>query len=143
MSDSVYNRYHSGRLLDGATVMPWTIDRKDLADTVLSFPGQDYMAIVLKVDSLPPTYQGARYYFYEQNGDLDEKEVERRRNYAISTDYTPQGYYPLRFQGKHLLICPLPEEDVSSVVISFEGDISEGEMTLKREQVTPAPTPAP
>ena len=143
VSDSVYNRYHSGRLLDGATVMPWTIDRKDLADTVLSFPGQDYMAIVLKVDSLPPTYQGARYYFYEQNGDLDEKEVERRRNYAISTDYTPQGYYPLRFQGKHLLICPLPEEDVSSVVISFEGDISEGEMTLKREQVTPAPTPAP
>ena len=137
VSDSIYNRYHSGRLLDGATVMPWIIDRKDLADTVLSFPGQDYMAIVLKVDSLPPTYQGARYYFYEQNGDLDEKEVERRRNYAISTDYTPLGYYPLRYQGKHLLICPLPEKDVSSVVISFEGDVSEGEMTLTRENVTP------
>ena len=137
VSDSIYDRYHSGRLLDGATVMPWTIDRTDLADTVLSFPGQDYMAIVLKVDSLPPTYQGARYYFYEQNGDLDKQELERRRNYAISTDYTPLGYYPLHFQGKHLLICPLPEEDVASIVISFEGDISEGEMTLKREKVTP------
>ena len=132
VSDSVYDRYHSGRLLDGATVLPLVSDHPEIADTVLSFPGQDYMAVVLNVDSLPPTYQGARYYFYETNGDLDAAEVERRRNYAISVDYTPLGYYPLRYQGRHLLICPLPGDDVARVVISFDGDISEGEMTLER-----------
>lgn len=133
VTDSVYDRYHSGRLLEGAALMPLVCDHPEIADTVLSFPGQDYMAIVLKVDSLPPTYQQARYYFYETNGNLDAKEVERRRNYAISAEYTPQGYYPLRYQGKHLLICPLPEDDVASIVISFEGDISDGEMTLNRK----------
>lgn len=133
VTDSVYDRYHSGRLLAGATVMPLVCDHPEIADTVLSFPDQDYMAIVLKVDSLPPTYQQARYYFYETNGNLDAQEVERRRNYAISAEYTPLGYYPLRYQGKHLLICPLPEDDVASIVISFEGDISEGEMTLNRK----------
>lgn len=133
VTDSVYDRYHSGRLLAGATVMPLVCDHPEIADTVLSFPDQDYMAIVLKVDFLPPTYQQARYYFYETNGNLDAQEVERRRNYAISAEYTPLGYYPLRYQGKHLLICPLPEDDVASIVISFEGDISEGEMTLNRK----------
>ena len=140
VSDSVYNRFHSGRLLDGATVLPLVTDRPELADTVLSFPGQDYMAVVLKVDSLPPTYQQAHYYYYELNGDLDAQEQERRRNYGISAEYTPQGYYPLWYQGKHLLICPLLGDDVSTVVISFEGDISDGEMTLKRK---PAEAPAP
>jgi len=134
VSDSVYTRFHSGRLLDGARVLPLTCDHPEIADTVLAFDGQDYMAVVLKVDSLPPTYQEARYYFFEQNGDLDAKELERRRNYGISSEFTPQGYYPLDFQDKHLLICPLLGDDVSSVEISFKGDISDGEMTLTRKQ---------
>ena len=132
VSDSVYERFHSGRLLDGATVLPLKCDHPEIADTVLCFPDQDYMAIIIKGDTLPPTYQGAKYYYYETNGDLDQEEQERRRNYGISADFTPQGYYPLYYQGKQLLICPLPTDDVSSIVISFKGDVSDGGMTLKR-----------
>jgi hypothetical protein len=132
VSDSVYERYHSGRLLDGATLLPLKCDHPEIADTIWSFPDQDYMAIVIKGDTLPPTYQGAKYYFYETNGDLDQEEQERRRNYGISAEYTPIGYYPLYYQGKQLLICPLPTDDVASIVISFQGDVSEGEMTLTR-----------
>ena len=90
------------------------------------------MAIVIKGDTLPPTYQGAKYYFYETNGNLDQEEQERRRNYGISAEYTPIGYYPLYYQGKQLLICQLPGDDVASIVISFKGDVSDGEMTLTR-----------
>ncbi|MBQ6079967.1 MAG: hypothetical protein IJK93_06795 [Muribaculaceae bacterium] len=132
VSDSVYERYHSGRLLDGATLLPLKCDHPEIADTIWSFPDQDYMAIVIKGDTLPPTYQGAKYYFYETNGNLDQEEQERRRNYGISAEYTPIGYYPLYYQGKQLLICQLPGDDVASIVISFKGDVSDGEMTLTR-----------
>lgn len=132
VSDSVYERYHSGRLLDGATLLPLKCDHPEITDTIWSFPDQDYMAIVIKGDTLPPTYQGAKYYFYETNGNLDQEEQERRRNYGISAEYTPIGYYPLYYQGKQLLICQLPGDDVASIVISFKGDVSDGEMTLTR-----------
>lgn len=132
VSDSVYERYHSGRLLDGAILLPLKCDHPEIADTIWSFPDQDYMAIVIKGDTLPPTYQGAKYYFYETNGNLDQEEQERRRNYGISAEYTPIGYYPLYYQGKQLLICQLPGDDVASIVISFKGDVSDGEMTLTR-----------
>lgn len=132
VSDSVYERFHSGRLLDGATLLPLKCDHPEIADSVLGFPDQDYMAIIIKGDTLPPTYQGAKYYFYEANGDLDSEEQERRRNYGISAEYTPIGYYPLYYQGKQLLICQLPTNDVASIVISFKGDVSDGEMTLTR-----------
>lgn len=130
--DSVYDRYHSGRLLDGAMVLPLTSDRPEVADTVLGFQGQDYMAIVLKVDTIPHTYQEARYYFAQTTQSLDAEELERRSNYGLTTEYSPMSYYPVEYQSKHLLICPLITDDISRVVISLDGELSQGELTFTR-----------
>lgn len=130
--DSVYDRYHSGRLLDGARMIPLTSDRPEIADTVLAFPGQDYMAIVLNVDSLPHNYQEARYYFTQTDQSLDAEELERRSNYGLTTEYSPMSYYPIEYQGKHVLICPLITDDISRIVISLEGELSHGEMSFTR-----------
>lgn len=130
--DSVYDRYHAGRLLDGATVMPLVSDRPEIADTVLTFPGQDYMAILLKTDTIPHTYQEARYYFYQSTQSLDAEELERRANYGLTMEYSPMSYYPIDYQGRRLLICPFMEDDVEHIVISLDGELSEGEITFKR-----------
>jgi hypothetical protein len=130
--DSVYDRYHSGRLFDGAMALPLTSDRPEVADTVLGFQGQDYMAIVLKVDTIPHTYQEARYYFAQTTQSLDAEELERRSNYGLTTEYSPMSYYPVEYQGKHLLICPLITDDISRVVISLDGELSQGELTFIR-----------
>ena len=53
VDDSVYARYHEGRLLDGAKPMPMVSDRPEIADTVLLIAGQDYMIIPVKGDTLP------------------------------------------------------------------------------------------
>jgi hypothetical protein len=112
--------------------MPLVSDRPEIADTVLTFPGQDYMAILLKTDTIPHTYQEARYYFYQSTQSLDAEELERRANYGLTMEYSPMSYYPIDYQGRRLLICPFMEDDVEHIVISLDGELSEGEITFKR-----------
>ena len=136
VSDSVYDRYHAGRLLDGAEVMPWTSDHPDLIGNLLAFPGQDYLVAELCVDSLPFTSQQARYYNAPEGEVLTEKELAYRRRYGLSTDYTPCGFYPLRYQGKLLLIFPILDEGISHVVFPIDDNLPPSEVTLTRVQAT-------
>ena len=134
VSDSVYDRYHSGRLLDGAELLPLVSDRPEIADTVLSIPDQDYMVVVLNVDTLPPTPQCADYYLSSPNTDMDADQKRFRRNYGLSTDYVPQGFYPLYYQGRQLLVFPLIDESTSHIVFQLDYDGDLGKMTLSRKK---------
>ena len=115
VSDSVYARYHEGRLLDGAIELPVTCDRPDVVDTVWYFTDQDYMVITLKVDSLPFTCQQATYIFAPNSTGLEPDEIEFRRSYGLATDRTSYGFYPLRYQGRLVLVFQLVDESVGSV----------------------------
>ena len=134
VSDSVYDRYHSGRLLDGAELLPLVSDRPEIADTVLSIPDQDYMVVVLNVDTLPPTPQCAKYYLSSPNTDMDADQKRFRRNYGLADDYVPQGFYPLYYQGRQLLVFPLIEEGTSHIVFQLDYDGDLGLMTLSRKK---------
>ncbi len=78
VSDSVYARYHQGRLLDGAVEAPVKTDRPDIVNTMLTIPGQEYMVITLNVDTMPFTSQQASYVVSA----LSQEEMEFRNNYG-------------------------------------------------------------
>ena len=133
VSDSVYVRYHEGRLLDGAsTIMPQS-DRPELAGPVYTFEDQDYMAIQLNSPTLPYTFQTARAYSSSaENKTVDQTEAEKREKYGIHLDYIPIGFYPIEYQEQCYLICRRPDSSVHKVVfpltlppdpeeITFEG----------------------
>ena len=112
--DSVYDRYHAGRLLEGAVELNVECDRPDIVSSVLTFHDQPYMAVSLKVDSLPVTSQQTEYILSPTEG-LSPAELEYRRNYGLYTDRTPHGFYPLRYQGRLLLIFPSLEDNVERI----------------------------
>ena len=128
VSDSVYHRYHTGRLLDGAVPMPLVSDRNDVIDTVYSFPGQDYMAVVLKTDSFPFTQQQAVY--YNAPDALNEAELAYRQKYGLVTEYTPHGFYPIYYQDKLLLIFQLMDEKILKVVFPLNDENPPEEATI-------------
>lgn len=130
VSDSVYCRYHSGRLLDGASSLPMTSDHEALADSVWTFDGQDYMAILLHVDTIPHTPQTARYYMSQPSSDMTPAERQRRANYGLVIDYNPKGFYPLMYQGRCLLIAPLPDSSTSRLVFPLEYGSDPAELCL-------------
>jgi putative exosortase-associated protein (TIGR04073 family) len=79
VSDSVYSRYHSGRLLDGAVAVPVKTTRTDVMSEVLAFRDQDYMAVLLRTDTMPLTPQVARYYLSSPDDALAPEELARRQ----------------------------------------------------------------
>ena len=110
MSDSVYNRYHSGRLLDGADPMRFsTTHPADVMD-VFSFSDQDYTAVKMRSDSVMPTYQ------FAQTVDTHGQAM------------LPIFYYPLRYQHHVYYLFPEIGDTVSSVTFKALG--------LDREDVT-------
>ena len=128
VSDSVYNRFHSGRLLDGAVPMPLVCDRKDVTDTFYSFPDQDYMVAVLKMDKYPFTQQQAVY--YNAPGALTEAELAYRHKYGLVTESTPHGFYPVYYQDKLLLVFPLMDEKITRVVFPLNDENPPVEATI-------------
>ena len=130
VSDSVYNRFHSGRLLDDAVVLPVEATRPDIIGDVLSFPGQDYMAVLLRLDTLPLTPQTARYYMTSPEKAMTPEEQVRRHHYGLITDYTPKGFYPLAYQNKYLLIFPKMDDWVSHIAFPISYDTSVEEIIL-------------
>ena len=130
--DSVYVRYHAGRLLDGATVLPTATDSPGVLGDALVFNDQYYMAVELKTDTLPATFQTARYL----PTDTDNLQALQQLEQGINIDYVPVGFYPLSYQGKNYLICVRPEPDIKSIV--FPLDISydpvEAVLSLQSQQ---------
>ena len=101
VSDSVYTRYHSGRLLDGARALPFASDRPDVVDSVLSLPGQPYMVALLHTDTIPFSSQLARYHTATPTGG--------------SRDGAYHGCYPLQYRGRCLLVLDVPDSTVTSI----------------------------
>lgn len=132
VNDSVYVRFHSGRLLDGAAELPLKSDCPDVIGDILSFDDQDYMILTLRLDTLPCTPQTARYYMTDPDEAMSPAERERRHNYGLITDYTPQGFYPLSYQGLNLLVFPLMDNTTSRIVFPLDYDVSRDEVTISR-----------
>ena len=125
--DSVYTRYHEGRLLQGAVTLPMTSDRPDITGTINIVPQLGYMTVELKTDTIPMTFQTARYYLASS---LSPEEMERRVNYGLITDYNPMGFFPLRYQGRILLVMPEFTRDISHIVIPLAMPPEDTELTL-------------
>lgn len=140
VNDSVYNRYYTGRLLDGARVLPLMSDRPEIADTVLGFPDQQYMIVVLNTDTLKPSPQLANYYHFEPENTLSKEEKEYRSRLGLEMEYVPLSYYPLYYQRKHLLLLPLIDFATSHIVLQLDYDGTLGFMTLKRLPTVTSPS---
>lgn len=130
VSDSVYARYHQGRLLDGAVEAPVKTDRPDIVNAMLMIPGQEYMVITLNVDTMPFTSQQASYVVSA----LSQEEMEFRNNYGLFTDHTPQGFYPLRYQDRLLLIFPSVSDSVEHIEFPIDNLEPPTQVTLHLKQ---------
>ena len=98
VNDSVYNRYHEGRLLDGATPVPYTTSHPHDVEAVFKFSGQDYYAVKMGADTVTTTYQ------FAQVAD------------AGGNSLPPVYYYPIRYQGHEYYIFP----SLDSTVVHIE-----------------------
>ena len=120
VNDSVYHLYHEGRLLDGAQVWPMKAENPDITGDVLRIPGQDYIAVTLRLDTLPATPQTARYSFEKAETALSQEELQRRQDYGLTTAYEPKGFFPLEYQGKRYLILPVPDSTITQIEIPMD-----------------------
>ena len=99
--DSVYDRYHSERLLEGAQGMPFRAPDCTDVDTVLVLPDQEYVAVKMRQDTISHSYQFAQAYTAEGT--------------PISV---PVCYFPLLYQGNEYLIFPMIDDKVSKLTFS-------------------------
>ncbi len=88
--DSIYDRYHGGRLLDGAQSRPFHSSDCPYVQAVLDIPGQEYVAVQMQQDTISRSYQFA--YAFNRDG---------------SRQTFPVPYFPLLYQGHEYLIFPL------------------------------------
>ena len=121
VSDSIYERYQEGRLLDGAVKQPLFTDHPDLFGDALGFPDQDYMVLEVRADTLPVTAQLARYNLLAGDENMSAAEKDYRRKYGLVIDYKTYGFYPLRFQGRLLLVFAAMDSTVSDIVFPVDG----------------------
>ncbi|MBQ6079968.1 MAG: hypothetical protein IJK93_06800 [Muribaculaceae bacterium] len=131
VEDSIYTRYHDGRLLDGAVLHQTESDRPDIIGATYSFPDQDYMAIEILTDTLPCAFQTARCYQSTRSWENDSAERERRHNYGINIDYEPLGFYPLEYQGKRLIIFSQPDSSATHITFPLDMKSNPTEATIK------------
>lgn len=117
VDNSVYRRFHENRLLDGAVSMPFKSDHPSIAGEFMAVPGQHYMVVPLKEDTVPTTYQTGLAIWSTSPDNLTEQELEYRRNHALQSGGDPFGYYPLRYRGQVMLVLPLPSDRDSCLVV--------------------------
>ena len=135
VSDSVYVRYHQGRLLDGASAEMYQCEPQGMAGPVYTFPDQDYVAILLNTGFLPCSFQTARYYWAEDRSKLDDSgEMARRQRYGLPTDYNPHGFYPLIYQGRGYLVAERPDSLDNRLVFPVTMPPNPVEITLTRAE---------
>ncbi|MBQ6166133.1 MAG: hypothetical protein IJK41_01660 [Muribaculaceae bacterium] len=99
--DSIYNRFHNGRLLDGA--QPMAMEAPDCPDVeaILAIPGQDYWAVKMHQDTISHSYQFAQA--YQADG---------------TPIAAPIGYFPLLYQGHEYLIFPPLDDAITRLEFS-------------------------
>ena len=136
VSDSVYDRFHGGRLLDGAVEMPFGSSRSSLTGGVVAFPDQDYMILPLNLDTLPTAYQVGMAYWNDVSQALSPQEREYRRLHGVMGSSDPFGYYPLRYEGKVVMVLPLMDNHVDSLLLLLDYAGNET-LTLYRKAPNP------
>ena len=99
--DSVHARFHSGRLLDGAQVSPFTAPDCPDVEAILSFPDQEYWVVKMRQDTISHSYQFAQP--YSADG---------------SPLALPVGYFPLLYQGNEYLVFPTVDDAVTRLEFS-------------------------
>lgn len=87
VGDTIYNRFHEHRLLDGAVSVPFTASHPDDVEDVLFVHG-DYCAVKMKGDTISQSYQ------FAQPTDSQGEAM------------TPIFYFPLLYQGHEYFIFP-------------------------------------
>ena len=126
--DSVYNRFHSGRLLDGAISMPFKGDHGGLVNEVLAFPDQEYMLVSLGLDTVPNAFQVGRS-FYRSEAVLSPQERAALVKDGDSTlcrhDLGSELFHrrttdPLRYQNKVLYVLPTMGDNDSCVLVLLD-----------------------
>ena len=134
--DSVYDRFHGGRLLDGAIEMPFSSDRPALVGRLLAFPDQDYMVMPLQLDTLPTAYQVGTAFWNDTSSVLSAEERDYRHKHGLMSSSDPFGYYPLRYDGRVLMVLPLMSNKVTrmELLLDYAGD---EKVTLHREAPNP------
>ena len=130
VNGSIYDRYHNGTLLDGAVPLTMKSDRPDISGAVLALSPMSHIAVELKTDTFPHSFQTARYYLTSTDA-LSSQELSRRQDYGLVTDYDPQGFFPLRYKGRIMLIMPMPTRAISHIVIPLGIEPGSLEVTLK------------
>ena len=131
VSDSVYRRFNEGRLFDGAELLPTVNARPDLIGNAYTFPDQDYMVVELLQDTLPATFQTARYLTgAHENAAMSPESAQRRANYGINLDYAPMGFYPIEYQGKCYFISIRPTASTTQIIFPLDITPSPAEATL-------------
>lgn len=118
VTDSIYDRYHSNRLLDRAMPMPFAAQDCPEVEAVLAMSIQGYMAVKMRQDTVSYTYQFAQAYK------------------ADGTPLPTVSYFPIVYQGHEYFIFPMIENNVDKIVFTpFEFD---GEpVTLTRTASNP------
>ena len=135
VGDSVFVRYHEGRLLDGARPLLASTDRPDIIGGAFLIPGQKYIAVQLLTDTLPAVFQVARYLTAGNSADaLSPEQRQRQDHYGIRLDYTPTGFYPIQYQGRCYYICARPGVFTTQIVlpVGSADDVQEVTLTLKQ-----------
>ena len=100
--DSVDDRYHTGRLLDGGVAAPFTAPDCDDVEAVLDFFDQNSMAVKMRQDTISHSYQFAQAYLADG-----------------TPCQFPVSYFPLLYQGNEYLIFPkIDDEDITRLVFS-------------------------
>ncbi len=134
--DSVYNRYHEGRLMDGAIPMPFHDDHGGLVDQVVAFPNQDYMLAALHLDTVPNVFQVGRS-FYRSQSALTPQEKMACITDGDGTPCRMFCYYPLRYQGQVLYVLPIMDDNDTCVLVLLDL-FGANEMRLRRTAPNPA-----
>jgi hypothetical protein len=97
------------------------------------------MIVVLNVDTLPPTPQISNYYLNQPDETLTEEDRQFRADRGLDESFEIKGFYPLYYQGKHLLVFPLVDDATSHIVIQLDYDHLMGDMTLRWKPNSVAP----
>lgn len=136
VSDSVHARYHEGRLLDGATEMPFKCDRPGLLNAVQAFPDQDYMVMLLNVDTIPCTTQVGMLYWDEEKAALSPEQRARRQELGGMGNMANVGFYPLRYSGRVMFVLPLLDDCDTCLSLSLD---HRGQEMLRLIRTAPNP----
>lgn len=100
--DSVYARFHEGRLLDGAEPMPVAAPGCPDVEAVLGIAGQDYWVVRMRQDTISHSYQFAQAYKAD----------------GTTTAASIVGYFPLLYQGHEYLVFPPVDSTVTRLEFS-------------------------